>query len=291
MPGKRNWLIDSAAVFLVACFLVAPLLRLEYLNNWASIESTWISDARMLQPNLPHQGWQPLWYCGNRYDYIYPPGLRYAPSLISKAAGLSTARAYHLYVGLVYAFGIMAVYWWVRVGSGSRANALIAAAAVMLLSPCFLLISLIRHDSLWWEPQRLHVLMTYGEGPHITALSFVGAALAATIAALRRSSPALVAAAALLAALSVTHNFYGATSLAIFFALAVWAAWLANPRWSVIVRAVVIAVLAFGLCAFWLTPSFLELTVEQPALGIGAGQHSMANGGGRRDAGVFPSQL
>src|SRR5260370_15180639 len=79
---------------------------------------------------------------------------------------------------------------------------------------------------------------------------------------MRRSPPPLLAAAAFLSAFSVTHNFYGATSLAIFFTLAVWAAWLANPGWSVIGRAVAIAALAYGLCAFWLTPSYLRITMQ-----------------------------
>ena len=262
MSRKYDWLVDTAAVFALTCVLIAPLFRLEYLNNWASIESTWISDSRMLEEHLPHPAWQPLWYCGNRYDYIYPLGLRYAPALISKVTGVSTARAYHFYIGFIYAFGIAAIYWLVRTGSGSRWGALLAAAAVALLSPCFLLVKVIRYDSLWWEPQRLHVLMTYGEGPHISALSILGAALAATFAALRNPKPALLGLAALLAALAVTHNFYGATSLAIFFTLAVWAAWLANPGWAVILRAAAIVALAYGLCAFWLTPSYIRLTLQ-----------------------------
>src|SRR5690348_16825000 len=99
---KRTYILDAAAVFVLACILVAPLFRLEYLNNWSSIESTWISDARMLQEHFPHPDWQPLWYCGNRYDYLYPLGLRYAPALLSKIGGVSPARAYHFYLGLVY---------------------------------------------------------------------------------------------------------------------------------------------------------------------------------------------
>ncbi|HTQ56258.1 MAG TPA: methyltransferase domain-containing protein [Bryobacteraceae bacterium] len=262
MPHKRNWLLDSAALFLLACILIAPLFRLEYLNNWPSIESTWISDSRMLQEHLPHPGWQPLWYCGNRFDYLYPLALRYAPALISKLAGVSTARAYHFYVGILYAFGIVAVYLLARTGSGSRRNGLLAAALAALVSPCFLLIRIIRYDAPFWQPQRLHVLMAYGEGPHISSLSIVLAALAATFAALRKGSPVWMGIAGLLAALAVTHNFYGATSLAIFFSLVLWVAWLAHPGKAVILRAAAIAALAYGLCAFWLTPSFLELTLR-----------------------------
>src|SRR3982074_1577233 len=138
-----------------------------------SIESTFIADARMLSEHLPHPGWQPLWYCGTRFDYIYPPALRYGTALISKVGGVSTARGYHIYTAILYAFGIVAVYWMVYAGSTSRKRALLAAVATALLSPSFLFLSQARWDSTHWVPQRLHVLMAYGEGPHISALCVV----------------------------------------------------------------------------------------------------------------------
>src|SRR5450759_5263451 len=88
-------LIDSALVFLFTCALIYPLFSLEYLDNWASIESTFISDARVLREHLPHPSWLPLWYCGTRFDYVYPPALQYGTALISLGFGVSTARAYH----------------------------------------------------------------------------------------------------------------------------------------------------------------------------------------------------
>src|SRR5579862_4215816 len=175
---KRTAWFDSLLLLIFTSVLIWPLFHLEYLNNWPSIESTFIADARMLSENLPHPGWQPLWYCGTRFDYIYPPALRYGTALISKFAGVSTARAYHFYIGILYVFGIPAVYWLVRAGGGARIGALLAAAGAALVSPSFFLLSIIRHDSPYWVPQRLHVLMQYGEGPHISALSVLPAALA-----------------------------------------------------------------------------------------------------------------
>ena len=175
---KRIILWDSVALFLLTSALIWPLYRLKYLDNWASIESTFIADGRMLAENLPHPGWQPLWYCGTRFDYIYPPALRYGTALISKIPRVIPARAYHLYIAVFYALGIVAVYWLVLAGSGSRWGALLAAAMAALLSPSFLLLRPIREDSGYWVPQRLHVLMTYGEGPHISGLGVLTAALA-----------------------------------------------------------------------------------------------------------------
>jgi hypothetical protein len=269
---KRIAWLDSFLLLLLASTLVWPLFRLEYLDNWPSIESTFIADARMLASRLPHPGWQPLWYCGTRFDYIYPPALRYGTALISRFAGVSPARAYHFYTGVLYVLGIVAVYWLVRLGSGSRGGAWLASLGTALLSPSFLLLPIIRHDSPYWIPQRLHVLMTYGEGPHISALCVLPAALALSFVALRGSRPLALAGAAVLCAFTVANNFYGATALAIFFPILAWAVWLGDGGRVVWLRATGIAVLAYSLSAFWLTPSYLRVTTENLALVAPPGQ-------------------
>lgn len=271
--SDRTGLRDSLLIALLVSLLIAPLFRLRYLDNWASIESTFIASARMLNERLSSglSGWQPLWYCGTRTDYIYPPALPWGTVLISRIGHVLPARAYHIYIAVFYVFGILAVYWLARVGSGSRAAAWLAAAATALLSPSFLLLGVVRHDSPFRTPQRLHVLMAYGEGPHISALCILPAALAAAFLALRsRGCVALVAGSAL-CALVVANNFYGATALAIFYPILVWSVWLGERGGAVWLRAAAIPLLAWGLNAFWLTPSYVRITltdlkwVAQPA--------------------------
>jgi hypothetical protein len=258
---KRSVLTDSLLIAILTALLIGPLFKLKYLERWDSIESTFISDARMLGDHLPHPGWQPLWYCGTRFDYVYPPALRYGPALLAKAARLTPARAYHFYTAFLYVFGIVAVYWMVLAGARSRLAALLSAAATALVSPSFLFLTRFRVDSGVWIPQRLHVLMTYGEGPHISAVSILPAALAASFLALRRWRPLWFAAASVLSAAVVAHNFYGATSLAIFFPIMVWSVWAGERDAKVWLRAAGIAALAYGLSAFWLTPSYVKITL------------------------------
>src|SRR5450432_364348 len=157
MSHYRRALIDSGLIFLFTCVLIGPLFKVEYLDNWGSIESTFIADARMLRDHLPHPAWQPLWYCGTRFDYIYPPALRYGTALLSLAAGISTARAYHLYTGFFYALGISGVYWLAYAATRSRAQAWLASLFTALSSPSLLLMQNLHHDSPAWVPQRLHV--------------------------------------------------------------------------------------------------------------------------------------
>ncbi len=61
---RRTGLLDSLALACLVSLLILPLFRLSYLDNWKSIESTFIADARMLSEHS-QPGWQPLWYCGH----------------------------------------------------------------------------------------------------------------------------------------------------------------------------------------------------------------------------------
>ena len=260
-PTRYRKTVDTLLLTLLGIALIGPVFKVKYLDNWSSIESTFIADARMLAGSLPHPNWQPLWYCGTRFDYIYPPAVRYGTALIALLGHASTAKGYHIYIGLLYVFGLVSVYWLVMVGSRSRAGAWLSAVAVALLSPCLILSRALGNDSPWMIPQRLHVLMTYGEGPHISALSVLPAALAASFVALRTWRPAALALAAVLCAATVANNFYGATSLAISFPIVIWAVWLGLRDRLVLARAGGIVALTWGLSAFWLTPSYVRVTL------------------------------
>ncbi|MGH9661832.1 MAG: hypothetical protein ACRD96_25010, partial [Bryobacteraceae bacterium] len=174
--AKNSWILDGAALVLAAGLLIAPLFLLEYSTRWWSIESTFLAEARLLAAG--GGDWRPLWYCGTPAAYLYPPLIPHSTAWLAGLARVSPARAYHALTGLFYALGIAAVYALARTGAGSRPAAFAAAAATALLSPSFLFLPELRIDSGWGAPQRLHVLMVYGEGPHISSLSLVPLALA-----------------------------------------------------------------------------------------------------------------
>jgi len=60
----------------------------------------------------------------------------------------------------------------------------------------------------------------------------------------------------------VSNNFYGATSLAIFFPLLVWSFFVTRGDKRMIFPALAIPLLAYGLTAFWLSPSYLRITLH-----------------------------
>jgi hypothetical protein len=253
---------SAVLAFVLASALIWPIYKIKYTDNWASIESTFIADGRFLKAHWPHPRWQPLWYCGTRFDYVYPPALRYGTAVISQALGVLPVRGYHIYTALLYATGIAAVFVLVLAGTGSRAAAWVGAAAAAFCSPSFLFLTHIREDAVFRWPQRLNALIRYGEGPHMSALAVLPLALAAAWFGLRRGRPAALALAAVASALVVSNNFYGATALAMFFVPLVWALWVAHgDRW-IWARAAAIAALAYGLTAFWLVPSYVRITLR-----------------------------
>ncbi|MBI3209017.1 MAG: hypothetical protein HYZ37_08965 [Candidatus Solibacter usitatus] len=259
-----SWWMDGVLVFVLAACLIAPIFKLDYSDKWASIESTFIADARFLKDHWPAPRWQPLWYTGTRFDYIYPPALRYGTAGLAKAMNVGTARAYHIYVGFFYALGIAGVYVLARTLGGSRGFALVAALLVATVSPGFLVFPEIHRDAKgsWSEPQRLGVLARYGEGPHMSALAVLGFAIAFSLRALRQGSYGWIAAAAFACALAVSNNFYGATALAMLFPIVLWACYVTSSDKRVFKRAAAIVALSYGLTAFWLVPSYFAITVD-----------------------------
>src|SRR6266436_4742926 len=95
-------LFDSFVLLVFTAVLIRPLFKAKYLAFWFSIESTFIADARFLMDHWPHPQWQPLWYTGTRFDYVYPPALRYGTAVIAKVFGVLPVRGYRLYTGLFY---------------------------------------------------------------------------------------------------------------------------------------------------------------------------------------------
>ena len=262
MKLRRQILLDCLLLFLCAAALVRPYFTNKYTNQWPSIESTFISDARFLAAHWPHPQWQPLWYAGTRFDYIYPPAVRYGTAIVSKITGFWPVKAYHFYTMFFYCLGIAGVYVLMRAAGRARGFAFLGAAATALMSPAFLFMKDMRLDSGPLVPVRLGVLLRYGEGPHIAALSLIPFALAFAWLALDRRRPAWVALAAISCAAVVSNNFYGATSLAMFYAILVWSFWITRRNSKFAATAIAIPLLAYGLTAFWLVPSYLRITAH-----------------------------
>ena len=260
--GRGSWVLDFVLLFLLTAVLIRPLWKLKYTDNWASIESTFIADARMLKDHWPRPLWQPYWYVGTRFDYIYPPGLRYGTAAIAKYGGVDASKAYHIYVAFFYCFGIAGVYLLTRLGFRNRWAGIGCAIAAAVIAPSYLVLPEAAKDMFRTGPTRLNVLVRYGEGPHMTAFAWIPFALAFAWLAVRKKDYRWAVAAGVASAAIVANNFYGATALAMLFPLLLWALWVTDKQAFGLRYVVPIPLIAFGLSAFWLTPSYLQITLR-----------------------------
>jgi hypothetical protein len=260
--SQSGWWLDAGAIYVLTAALIFPLFRVNYLNDWESIESTFIADARLLRENWPHHLWQPLWYLGTRTDYVYPPGLRYSVAFLSWLLHASFAHAYHIFIALFYTFGMVGVYLWVRTAANSRGAAWLAAAGAALVAPCLWITKDFGIGSPLHFPWRLHVLISWGEGPHICSLAVLPIVWLGAWRRFHGGGLRWLLLSAGAAATAVTLNFYGATSLAITFPILVWACFLERRDWRILRDSLFIATLAYGLTAWWLTPSYLRITLR-----------------------------
>ena len=116
--------------------MILPLFHLKYMDRWISMESTHIGDARFLAEHWPHPRWQPDWYGGARFDYFFPPVMRYASAAAARMLHIVPAQAYHLCCAIFYCAGIVSVYLFLRVGRGSRTAAWAERWAHCWFRPC-----------------------------------------------------------------------------------------------------------------------------------------------------------
>jgi hypothetical protein len=63
-------------------------------------------------------------------------------------------------------------------------------------------------------------------------------------------------------AMAVSNNFYGATALAMLYPLLLWSVYITHLDKWIWVRGASMPVLAYGFTAFWLVPSYLQITLN-----------------------------
>lgn len=255
--AKRQILLDCALLFLLTAVLIAPLFRVEYLDNWGSTDGALITNARYVQEHFPHPKWQALWYGGARFDHLQSPATVFGTAILSKFLRVVPAHGYHILIGVFYCLGVAGVYFMVRVWSQRRLTGWIAAGAYAILSPVFVIFPAYLNDSLLGMPLRLNYMLKWGDGPHISALSIIPFALGWLWIALRHHSTAALLACSAASALVVSTSVYGGAALLVLAAIGIWAIALDQPDGSILGRCGLITVCTYGLCAWWLTPSFL----------------------------------
>lgn len=264
------------ALFALNVYITRNLFWLEYSRLMGSIEAAYISISRYMLQNWRDLTWFPLWYGGIPFQNTYPPLLHAMVAGFAALAGVSPARAHHAVTAFLYCLGPVAVYFLALRLTASRWFSFWAALVYSVLSPSAFLMPSIHQDlGTFWTLRRLHVLMVYGEGPHVSALLFLPLAVLALDWALVRRTPA----AYLLAALSMDAvaltNWLGSFAMALAVtAYLVATSWNGADsgwpkRW---LTAAGIALLAYFIASPWIPPSTIR-DIQYNAQYVGPYQH------------------
>ena len=258
----RRWLKPAAFPLLLAAvnlYIAKDLFFLEYSQFMGSIEAAYISISRYMIENWRDLTWFPLWYGGIPFQNSYPPFLHVVVALAAATFRISPAHAHHIVTAIFYCLGPVALYALALRLTGSRWASFWAGWIYSIFSPCLLLMPQIYTEvGSLFVPRRFQVLAVYGEGPHITALALLPAALLCLDMALSKRTPLWYVMAALSMAAVALTNWLGAFSLAI----AVFAYLVAQSdtlgAWKTWLTTLGLGALAYALACSWIPPSTIK---------------------------------
>jgi hypothetical protein len=258
MPERLKSPLLAIFLFLANVYVCRELFHVEYLRHMGSIEGAYIGISRYAMGHWRDLTWFPLWYGGIPYQNTYPPLLHWGVALIAWMRGITPAHAYHWTVALAYCLGPVTLFALVRRLSGSRWAGFTAGLIYTALSPSAWLIADVARDMGGvFRPRRLHALVYWGEGPHVSAMTLLPMAFLLVDLAIRKRRAAHVSLAAAAVAAVVLTNWLAGFALA----LGVVAYILAGVRrWRGLVLMVMIGAAAYGLAMPWTPPSTIAVT-------------------------------
>lgn len=272
---SEKWQSAAAVVTLTTLNLAIcwRLFQVEYTDHFSSIEGSFIAIARYLTRHWGDVSWWPLWHCGMPFQDTYVPLLHLVVAITASLGHISAARAYHAVIGISYTLGPATLYLMaVRLGM-HRGAAFLSALFYSLASPSAWLMPKVARDigGLWYS-RRLQVLTVYGEGPHITAMTFLPLAILALENVMATRTARMLVLAALSIALVFLTNVPG--TMALGLAVLCWIC--AQPRerhFAAWVIAGSASALAYCLACYGVPPSSAFTVVGN----VGSMHHGFAN--------------
>ncbi len=264
----RRWLKPAAFPLLLLAlnlYIAKDLFFLEYGQFMGSIEAAYIAISRYMIGNWRDLTWFPLWYGGIPFQNTYPPFLHAVVALVAAAFRISIAHSHHIVTAFFYCCGPVTLYALAVRLTGSRWYSFVAVWMYSIFSPCLFLMPLARAEvGGAFVPRRFEVLAVYGEGPHITVLALLPAALLSLDLALSKRSPLWYVVAAISMAAVALTNWLGTFALAV----AIFAYLLAVGQTLSSAKTFFLAVLAYVLACPWIPPSTI-LDVRHNAQTVG----------------------
>jgi len=248
--------------FLFNAYLLRDLFFLNYTKVMGSIESVFIADARFIAENGFFNTWLPQWYLGFPFRFFYPPLFHFFNAFIFKVTNFSLPVIYHFTTAFFYSLGALNLYFFVRYLTKRNFPAVIAALLYTVFPSFSYLIPSVKAvaSNYYLAPWRLVVLLRYGEGPHISALSILPLVLLVFLCALRNPSFKSYLLASLSLAVIPLTNWPAAISLAVSIFVLLVSEMLRGESHLKLKRALLITITAYAFSAFWLSFSYIYTT-------------------------------
>jgi len=252
----------AISLFLGNLYVCRELFRIEWLRHMGSIEGAYIGISRYAMEHWRDLSWFSLWYNGVPYQNTYPPVLHLMVAFMAKVLHYTPQHAHHWVTALMYCLGPVAVFALTLRLSGSRWTAFTAGLLYSFISTSAWLIPDVAHDlGSRLYPRRLQALVYYGEGPHISAMTFLPLALLFVDIAVARRRAQWIALASIFVAATVLTNWLGAFALAIMMLCYVLARFGAkNWNWRDLLWLALIGVAAYCLAMPFAPPSTIAIT-------------------------------
>src|SRR5258706_9143009 len=118
-PSKLKTAGIAALLFVVNAFVCHKLFFIEYLNQMASIEGSFIAISRYAMRNYRDMTWWPLWFCGMPYQNVYGPVLHHFVAAVAMVAEISPALAVYAGGATFFFLGPVALVLLTHPFSGS----------------------------------------------------------------------------------------------------------------------------------------------------------------------------
>jgi len=208
LPIQRILLI-SLALFAINALICWPLFGIEYLNDFQSNETSYITFADYLLRYWPHVAWFPWFNAGMPFEDTYLPLVAIVVAVGARVAHCSPAHAFHFFAALAYSLAPVFLFLFARALSGRLSPSAWAAVLWSLLSPSVVFPQLLSDLGTPWGLRRLQNIVFYGETPHNVALCLLPVSLWLTSRFLDRPTVRRFGIAALAAAAVMLTNAFG----------------------------------------------------------------------------------
>ncbi len=249
------------ALFALNVYICHEYFQAEITKQTGSIEAAFFSLSRWLADHWQDRSWLPMWATGTPAREVYNPILHDMVAWISLVSSWSIPHIYHFVTATTYSLGPVTLFWLCYRWTGRISFALLTGLAYSLLSPSAMVPEIRADMGGYLAARRLQTLVQWGEGPHVSAMTFIPFVVWILDEAATRRRWMFLPLAPFAIALIPLINWTGTAGLAMTLAAYLAAKFGVGRQgertvhWPTLIG---LGVLAYALASYWLPPSLVR---------------------------------